>query len=540
MVYSPSVSTNGSSPSEKIPPVPAVKDNTANPPRRSSLGFLRRSKSGDPVRKMPIVAPSAPKLPDLWNGAATPVQRDGPNGGASSSKLGFGKDIRDSVDILSGNFAGLHSAMSKTGTGVQAGGYVPGRKSTDSAAAGGGYYLKTSSATLNEDPYAHSKDLASMANRGRYSYASTAGVSSINSPRRLRRRRDPTPFNVLVIGARNSGKSSFLRFLRQSLAIKPKRGQAVPAEENPNLSAVTSVTTSPFTSSYLETEIEGERIGLTVWDSTGLEKGVVDLQIREIVAFLESKFEETFNEETKVVRAPGVRDTHIHCVFLLLDPARLTPNNHYAGKGGDASEKGGLDADLDISVLKALQGKTLVVPVVSKADTCTERHMEELKKIVRQGLANAGIDPLEALELDLDTPSEPGSVENRGSLAEVDERLDGELIVDSEEEGFVETKKSVKSDASTNSSGKNTSKSSSLGFLPLSIISPDSYEPGEPVGRKFPWGFADPFDEKHCDFVKIREAVFSEWRGDLREKSREVWYESWRTERLGARNRNGR
>lgn len=40
------------------------------------------------------------------------------------------------------------------------------------------------------DPYARSE---SMTNRGRYSYASSA-ISTINSPRRLRRRKDPTPF----------------------------------------------------------------------------------------------------------------------------------------------------------------------------------------------------------------------------------------------------------------------------------------------------------------------------------------------------------
>ena len=40
------------------------------------------------------------------------------------------------------------------------------------------------------DPYARTE---SMTNRGRYSYASSI-VSGINSPRRLRRRKDPTPF----------------------------------------------------------------------------------------------------------------------------------------------------------------------------------------------------------------------------------------------------------------------------------------------------------------------------------------------------------
>jgi hypothetical protein len=40
------------------------------------------------------------------------------------------------------------------------------------------------------DPYARTE---SMTHRGRYSYASSA-VSTLNSPRRVRRRKDPTPY----------------------------------------------------------------------------------------------------------------------------------------------------------------------------------------------------------------------------------------------------------------------------------------------------------------------------------------------------------
>ena len=73
-------------------------------------------------------------------------------------------------------------------------------------------------------------------------------------------------------------------------------------------------------------------------------------------------------------------------------------------------------------------------------------------------------------------------------------------------------------------------------ILPLSIISPDNIIPHEPrsgqIGRKFPWGFADPYNIDHCDFVRLKEAVFLEWRGELREASRERWYEGWRTSRL--------
>lgn len=478
---------------------------------------------------MPVVAPTPPKLPDVHlNGSS----------GATAFPTHLGKNVRDSVDILSGNFSCEDATDSSDDLRKQLhvpGGFVPGRKSTDSVIGPAGEYVRSSPLPISEDPYAN---VGSMTNRGRYSYASTTATSTVNSPRRVRRRKDPTPFNVLVIGAKNSGKTSFLRFLAHSLSPK-KRGQAI--DQPPQADHTGTASDCPFKSTYIETEIDGERIGLTLWDSAGLEKNMVDLQLRETVAFIEAKFEETFSEETKVVRAPGVRDTHIHCVFLLLDPARLTPNNHYLGKTG-SDETCGLHPDLDLSVFKALHGKSVVIPVISKADTCTNKHMEHLKDLVRNGLAAAHEDPLESLELEVDeeevTPtSTPRG--KRGSLPEVEEEEDTATRDSGTEEGPMEHPEDdeEEDDEDEVDLSRPMRITAGLSFIPLSIISPDSYDPSEPVGRHFPWGFADPYNEKHCDFTRLKESVFTEWRAELREKSRESWYENWRSERLGSRRR---
>lgn len=289
-------------------------------------------------------------------------------------------------------------------------------------------------------------------------------------------------------------------------------------------------------------------MGVTLWDSEGLEKNIVDYQLTVVTAFLESKFEDTFSEEQKVVRSPGAKDTHIHCVFLLMDPARLDVNIADSKKP-TSNIVGGLDESLDINVLRELQRKTTVIPVISKADTITTAHMRHLKKLVWDTLKRAKLDPLEALHLD-----------ESGDEDEFDERIEDAYIRsdgDSEVLNNLRDKSSSEneSDASSNHSGskspptsppsakknharKPSAISASIDkddvdapFLPLSIISPDPYEP-EVVGRKFPWGFADPYDAEHCDFVRLRESVFSEWRAELREASREQWYESWRTQRL--------
>jgi len=299
-----------------------------------------------------------------------------------------------------------------------------------------------------------------------------------------------------------------------------------------------------------------------LWDSKGLEHNLVDLQLREMTSFLESKFDDTFSEEMKVVRSPGVRDTHIHCVFLLLDPARLDNNLAAAQKPGPTNGNltngnsffgsgagfihGGLEENLDLQVVRALQSKTTVIPVISKADTITAAHMAHLKRAVWTSLKQANLDPLAALGLDdLDADNESDNTERNGALGNPDHvrdhdrsfsptsHLDSPSETDSSFSAseFDLAKPSRMRASARAPSAQSAPNTTATPSIPLSIISPDPYDPGV-IGRKFPWGFADPLNAEHCDFVKLKEQVFSDWRSDLREASRETFYEAWRSERL--------
>lgn len=299
--------------------------------------------------------------------------------------------------------------------------------------------------------------------------------------------------------------------------------------------------------------MEGERVGVTLWDSQGLETSIVDFQLPVITAFLESKFEDTFTEEQKVMRSPGARDTHIHCVFLILDPARLD-NNIAESNKPSRRVTGALDEDLDLNVLRELQGKTTVIPVISKADTITTAHMRYLKKLVWDTLKRSKLDPLEALHLEESDEEEAGDFDERDEDAYVQSGDEGQSDVlnklldrsSSEDRSETSSRRSGSQSPPTSplSARKSHGRKASImsatidkedttegPFLPLSIISPDPYEP-DIIGRKFPWGFADPYNAEHCDFVKLRESIFGEWRAELREASREQWYEGWRTLRL--------
>lgn len=372
--------------------------------------------------------------------------------------------------------------------------------------------------------------------------------------------------SVLVIGTHSSGKTSFLNFLRTSLALPGRKQRPRLQEDIFDTNPPSLARAFPnFTSQYLETEIENERIGLTLWDSQfSLEGNMVDLQLREISSFLESKFEDTLSEEMKVFRSPGARDTHIHCVFLVLDPLRLDANvatargtpKHKALENGNSfvgpplsSVVGALDEDLDLQVLRTLKDKTTVIPIIAKADTITSAHMAHLKQAVWESLKRSNLDTLEALSQD-DGPGEPSNIHVQGY---------DDMILNSSQERKRSDISQTESPSDTNSSFSASDfdlakppRSSGMTpsgspmpdttrqptfetpYLPLSIISPDMYEPDVP-GRKFPWGFADPNNATHCDFARLKEMVFMEWRGELREASRDLWYERWRTARLDGR-----
>lgn len=364
-------------------------------------------------------------------------------------------------------------------------------------------------------------------------------------------------FSVLIVGTRGAGKTSFIEFLKTALALPAKKR----ATRGPDDEIMRAQPTGNFIPHYVESEIEGERVGLTLWDSEGLEKNVVDLQLREMSSFVEQKFEETFAEEMKVIRSPGVQDTHIHCAFILLDPARLDKNIASArallsngnGKSRSSRVVGSLDEDLDLQVLRTLQGKTTAIPVIAKADTITTKHMHVLKKAVWDSLKRSNLDPLEVLGLEDDAESRPSSTRIAEEPEDFDDQPkerdegtddegaeEGELLIQSQDSPKSKTSKrhsiasARRSMNGTGSGDTAAAEVDEIPYIPMSIISPDIYEP-EVIGRAFPWGFADPNNEEHCDFMRLKEAVFGDWRGELKEASRDQWYEGWRTSRLKQR-----
>lgn len=179
-------SGGASSPSDKLASIPEG-NGKSHPPRRSSLGLLlRRSKSGDlgskgskkqqareqelaRQREAAAISKNPPSLPILYNGAAPPQLQS--FGGEDTQANMSGR--------VANNYQGRGSMEPGRPTAITGSVPLPPMPSTNGSRKG-----------ELVDPYARTE---SMTHRGRYSYASSA-VSTINSPRRVRRRKDPTPF----------------------------------------------------------------------------------------------------------------------------------------------------------------------------------------------------------------------------------------------------------------------------------------------------------------------------------------------------------
>jgi septin family protein len=158
----------------------------------------------------------------------------------------------------------------------------------------------------------------------------------------------------------------------------------------------------------------------------------------------------------------------------MIDPT--SPHYHY-------SLPYGLDA-LDSHILARLSRITTVIPIISKADTCTTARLNTLKTLISQNIRT------QSLRL-------TSFLSESDSYSEDDE-------MDQDDEDPMDINDDL--------------------TLPMSVLSPDYYAEAssqnktdvQAVGRSYPWGFADALNPNHCDYVKLRELIFVDWRRELR------------------------
>ncbi|WVQ78629.1 hypothetical protein IAT38_000716 [Cryptococcus sp. DSM 104549] len=365
-------------------------------------------------------------------------------------------------------------------------------------------------------------------------------MASVVSRRKRGKKGAVEKLNVVVAGGKGVGKTSFINLLTASLAETQEAPTRTPRP-----------TTRPR--AYTTLSNLADRQLLRIIDTPGLELSAGD-PVKEkerergvagLVMMVEERFEEMLREERKVRRQVGAEEGLIHLVIYLLDARDvLRPEASRQAKDVDWSCVGLFDesiADVDIEpvveevdagpkvssveidIIRRLEKRTNVLPIVSHTDSLTSSELQSVRSAVRSdlGAAFAG------------TPGKGFGVFMAGD----DESLRSNSV--KEEDMDVDqadprppTPDSIHSAASTISPA-----------MPYSIFVPEARAiassqavntaPGEQHHtRHFAWGSASVLDPAHSDFVALRDAVLGEYSKVLRTTTREVMYESYRTEKL--------
>lgn len=212
------------------------------------------------------------------------------------------------------------------------------------------------------------------------------------------------------------------------------------------------------------------RLHLTVIDTPGFGDFVNNTDAwRPLVDDIDRRFDAYLEVENKVNRTSIVDDRVHACVYF------IQPTGHSL-------------KPLDIVVMKKLHKKVNLVPVIAKSDTLTEEEVEAFKARILDDIKHQGIEIFE-----------PPRYEND----------DAETVAETQE---------------------------MMSSVPFAIVGSTEMvvtEDGRSVrGRKYPWGTIEVDNEDHCDFVKLRQLLIRNHLEELRERTANVLYENYRTEKL--------
>eukprot|EP00051_Salpingoeca_urceolata_P018320 m.256437 g.256437 ORF g.256437 m.256437 type:complete len:231 (-) comp19171_c4_seq5:99-791(-) len=194
--------------------------------------------------------------------------------------------------------------------------------------------------------------------------AAHVGFANLPNQIHLQATQEGFEFNLMVVGQSGLGKSTLLNslFLSDVYVETP-----YPASGTPMPS------TCKVERSTVDMEENGVRLKLTVIDTPGFGDAVNNTGCwQPIVKDIEQAFEQYMDDESRLHRGT-VRDSRVHCCLYFIAPSghRLKP--------------------LDIQVMKALQHKVNLVPVIAKADSLTEEECAQFKAKIVADIDREGI-----------------------------------------------------------------------------------------------------------------------------------------------------
>jgi len=179
----------------------------------------------------------------------------------------------------------------------------------------------------------------------------------------------------MVVGQSGLGKSTFINTLFQTELY----GQDFPSTVHRKKKTVS------VDSSSIILKEKGVQLRLTIVDTPGFGDSVDNSNCwQPIIDYIDSKYEEYLNAESRVVRKPHIVDNRIHlCLYF------ITPTGHSL-------------QSLDIEFMKRLHDRVNIIPVIAKADTLTSEELRLFKKSIMQDITNEKIKLYEFPDLTID------------------------------------------------------------------------------------------------------------------------------------------
>ncbi|KAJ2947814.1 hypothetical protein O0L34_g9602 [Tuta absoluta] len=276
-------------------------------------------------------------------------------------------------------------------------------------------------------------------------------------------------FTLMVVGETGLGKSTLINSLFLT--------EVYDKDKHPGPSLRVKKTVGVETSVVLLKE-NGVNLTLTIVDTPGFGDAVDNSNCwQPIIDFVESKYEEFLNAESRVTRQASPPDTRVHCCLYF-----IAPSGH------------GLKP-LDVEFMQRLSDKVNIIPVIAKADTMTPEECKDFKEQIMKEITQHKIKIYDF----------PDSTGEEGDNAEATKALRGRVP-------FAVV-------------GANT------------VIEQD----GRKIrGRKYPWGIAEVENLEHCDFIALRNMVIRTHLQDLKDVTSSVHYENYRCRKLAGLSHDGK
>lgn len=119
---------------------------------------------------------------------------------------------------------------------------------------------------------------------------------------------------------------------------------------------------------------DGVRILVEAIDTPGFNDDFQhDLRAKQLLEYIESTFDEVFEEEQRVHRNPKFEEHRIHALLYFIEPTGL-----------------GLK-DSDYQLMKILSNRINVIPIIAKADSLTKEELVAFKEKIAQEVAGKNI-----------------------------------------------------------------------------------------------------------------------------------------------------